>query len=247
MSTTFHLDDGAKIIVNNPSLVPEVAAQLKESRDREVAFHQQLLSLGVKAYRCNDGWVDRQNHIVTFFRDERNRGWYWGNLHLKSGDLIYIGNAYKDGCFARVDMMTGSSSTFSSYHYDIIDISTIKDRKGMKAKLKAVWRILRAKEWFYITDKQGQDYCFDWDFMATMPEKATSVQFADLILRQSAKFVQAIKLSADKIFKQYHLGGSVDEVIADMDLRRFLTTYKIERMVWEDGTIKDIKFKSNKE
>lgn len=247
MSTTFNLRDGAKIVVNNPSMVDGIAKMLKESAERDYAFHQKLLSLGVKAYRCNDGWVDRQKHIVTFFSDDKTPGWYWGNTQLQKGDLAFLGNVSNGGYFIRIGEAVSQGIAYAKYHYSIIEFPNPKDKNIMKAKLKAIWRIIRAKEWFYITKRDERNYHYDWDFMATMPKKATSIQFADLILRQSATFVQAIKLSADKIFKRYHLAGNVDEVLVDIDLRRFLTTHKVEKMVWEDGTIKEIKFTINED
>lgn len=246
MSTEFNLNDGAKIIVNDPSLVAGIVQVLKESADRDAAFHQKLMSLGVKAYRCNDGWVDRKNHVVTFFQGERTRGWYWGNLHLKVGDLAFLGNVCNDGYFIRINGIVKQDYSSASYHYNIVDLPIKNEDKVMKAKLKAVWRILRAKEWFYTTNtKDG--YTFDYGFMASMPDKAPATEYADLILKKSARFVQAIKLSADKIFKKYHLAENVEEVLVDIDLRRFLVTHKVDKLVWENGTIKEIKFNLNEE
>lgn len=109
-------------------------------------------------------------------------------------------------------------------------------------KLKAIWRILRAKQWFYQVFSQDK-VCFDWDFLGNAPKQAPAEFYADLILRQSAYCVQGIKLSADKIFRAYHHQGNTDRVIADLDVRRLMVSNHIEKLVWEDGEIIEIKFK----
>ena len=65
-------------------------------------FHNKLMEMDIKAYRCNDGWVDRKNHYVTFFSDDVKKGYYWGNKDLKVGDIIFIGNMDDGGRFAKI-------------------------------------------------------------------------------------------------------------------------------------------------
>lgn len=109
-------------------------------------------------------------------------------------------------------------------------------------KLKAIWRILRAKQWFYQVFSQDK-VRFDWNFIGKAPKQAPAEIYADLILRQSAYCVQGIKLSADKIFKAYHHQGNTDRVLVDLDVRRMMHLNHIEKLVWEDGDITEIKFK----
>ncbi|MBQ2600589.1 hypothetical protein II582_04450 [bacterium] len=45
---------------------------LREQKEEDKKFHEKLISLGVKAYRVNDGWVDRKNNVVTFFKSEKS-------------------------------------------------------------------------------------------------------------------------------------------------------------------------------
>lgn len=47
----------------------------------------------------------------------------------------------------------------------------------MKAKLKAIWRILRAKEWVYLTrNKDNDGYVSDLCINGDMPKEATSTR-----------------------------------------------------------------------
>ena len=94
--------DGARIRINSPELVPIFQKVETEFNAVNDAFHEELLKRNVKAYRCNDGWVDRQNFTVRFFVNERSKGYYWGNLDLSEGDLIFIGNSHDGGRFARI-------------------------------------------------------------------------------------------------------------------------------------------------
>lgn len=109
-------------------------------------------------------------------------------------------------------------------------------------KLKAIWCILRAKQWFYQIHN-GDKISFDWDFNGDMPKLAPAEFYADLMLRRSAFFVQGIKLSADKIFRAYHTPNGADKVLVDLDVRRMMHLNHIEKLVWEDGDITEIKFK----
>ena len=77
--------------------------------------------MGVKAYRCNDGWVDRDRHIITFFEDEVKKGYYMGNMNLKEGDKIFIGNESSGGQFALIDNVIDVVFGIAKYHYNLID------------------------------------------------------------------------------------------------------------------------------
>ncbi len=83
--------------------------------------------MGVTAYTCNDGCVDRENHIVTFFADEREPGYYWGNRNLKNGDKIFLRGMDDSGQFALVDSMVEIGSYSVRYHYILTDEFLDKD------------------------------------------------------------------------------------------------------------------------
>lgn len=121
MSTEFKMPGGGTIIVNNPSMVDEVAQGIQKFNMECLEFHQKLMSLGVKAYRCNDGWVDRHHHNVTFFSSEKEHGYYWGNMNLQSGDMIFIGNAYNGGHFATIENVIDRGYGIVTYHYNLIE------------------------------------------------------------------------------------------------------------------------------
>lgn len=95
-------NDGATVTVNYATLVPLMdrlhKKWIKESND----FHKKLLSLGVKAYRVNDGWVDRKNCHVSFHRDDHEIGSYWHTQALSVGDKIFIGDIRRGGRFAEI-------------------------------------------------------------------------------------------------------------------------------------------------
>ena len=98
----FNLGNGGYIKVNNARYVDEFTAIHKKQELLNEEYHNLLMREGVKAYRVNDGWVDRKRCQVTFFRGERTKGYYWGNLDLLVGDLIFIGSVHSGGRFARI-------------------------------------------------------------------------------------------------------------------------------------------------
>lgn len=78
----------------------------------------------------------------------------------------------------------------------------------MKAKLKAIWRILRAKEWFYMTrNKDNDGYVGYFDINGGMPKEAPSYVYVDLMLTRIHRLTSAMHLTADKIEKFYHNAG----------------------------------------
>lgn len=56
------------------------------------------MSLGVKSYRCNDGWVDRADRVMIQRKEcDWEIGFYfYGTSDIKEGDLVAIGNV-RDG------------------------------------------------------------------------------------------------------------------------------------------------------
>ena len=134
MGTKLDFPGGGHIIVNNPAMLPGVALSILDFNQRSDQFHSQLMELGVKAYRCNDGWIDRENHIVTFFATERKRGWYWGNMNLNTGDKIFLGNASDGGQFAVIDGIAEKGMRSSRYHYKLIDDYIRFDKSDPKSK-----------------------------------------------------------------------------------------------------------------
>lgn len=121
MGTKLDFPGGGYIIVNDPAEVPGMIKFIHDINQRDAKFHHQLMEMGVKAYRCNDGWVDRDNHIVTFFEDEREHGWYWGNMSLTEGDKIFLGNPSDGGQFAIIDGVAVERPWCTKYHYHLID------------------------------------------------------------------------------------------------------------------------------
>lgn len=121
MGTKLDFPGGGHIIVNDPAEVPGMIRTIRDFNQRSDNFHHQLIEMGVKAYRCNDGWVDRANHIVTFFDSEKQHGWYWGNLNLNKGDRIFLGTPFDGGQFAVIDGAVEQGPWSARYHYKLID------------------------------------------------------------------------------------------------------------------------------
>ena len=121
MGTKLDFPGGGYIIVNDPAEVPGMIKFIHDINQRNAEFHHQLMEMGVKAYRCNDGWVDRERHIVTFFDHERDYGWYWGNMNLAKGDKIFLGNPSDGGQFAIIDGVAKQGWHCVGYYYHLID------------------------------------------------------------------------------------------------------------------------------
>ena len=98
----YHLENGATIKINNADLIPAFEEAERKFREKSFAFHTKLMSMGAKAYRANDGWVDRKRCKVTFFNDDKTYGYYWCNRNLQKGDLIFIGTESDGGRFASI-------------------------------------------------------------------------------------------------------------------------------------------------
>ena len=110
----YHLESGATIKINDADFIPAFEEAERKFREKSFAFHTKLMSMGARAYRVNDGWVDRKKCKVTFFNGEKIYGYYWCNRELQKGDLIFIGTESNGGRFAsivdKVDEWRGSVS-----------------------------------------------------------------------------------------------------------------------------------------
>lgn len=93
---------GGFIEIHDSRLLPTFIENEKKRRNEMEEFHNKIMGMGVKAYRCNDGWVNRDDHNVTFFSDDKEEGYYWGNKDLEVGDTIFIGNMNDGGRFAKI-------------------------------------------------------------------------------------------------------------------------------------------------
>lgn len=122
-STTIYRPDGSTWVVNDPKEVQGLVACLNKFDNECEAFHRKLMSENVKAYRCNDGWVDRKNYIVTFHSDDKTYGYYWGNLDLKIGDKIFIGDVHDSGKFAIIEEVVSCDKNWGTgkYRYKLIE------------------------------------------------------------------------------------------------------------------------------
>lgn len=102
MGKVYHLVNGATIKINNADFIPAFEEAERKFREKSFAFHTKLMSMGAKAYRVNDGWVDRKRCKVTFFDRNKTYGFYWCNRNLHKGDLIFIGTESDGGRFASI-------------------------------------------------------------------------------------------------------------------------------------------------
>lgn len=132
---------GGYWLVDNEMQANEIINGEKRDYEKYCSFHDKLMSMGVKSYRCNDGHVDRENHIITFFDFEKWEGWYWCDTTLKEGDKIFIGNAADGGQFAVVDKMVWQSiGHWSEWHYILLD-EFYPEKKTSKKKISIFQRI----------------------------------------------------------------------------------------------------------
>ena len=99
----FNMPGGGYIEVHDSRLLPVFLKMNDRFWNTAREFHKKLLDMGVKAYRCNDGWVDRGTLVIHFFSDDNEVGFYWNGLgNLDVGDLIFIGSQDTGGRFARI-------------------------------------------------------------------------------------------------------------------------------------------------
>lgn len=124
------MEDGSVWQVNDASRIGEFERIHRDFNDECNDFHELLMNSGVKAYRCNDGWVDRKRCTAKFFSNEAVKGYYWGNMHLIAGDLIFIGNAHDGGRFAvviKAETMWGNA--IECHYYPLAFTLDGKNRK----------------------------------------------------------------------------------------------------------------------
>lgn len=125
---TFDMPGGGSVEIHDSRFLPtflEINAKMEREMEE---FHNKLMSLNVKAYRCNDGWVDRKNKKVTFFADEQDKGYYWGRNDLEVGDIIFIGDMDGGGRLAKITkcetLWRGYDGGWSmEYGYEPLDVT----------------------------------------------------------------------------------------------------------------------------
>lgn len=83
----FDIPGGGSIEIHDSRFLPTFLEINEKMKKETVEFHNRLMGMGVKAYRCNDGWVNRDDHYVTFFSDDKEVGYYWGNKDLTESML----------------------------------------------------------------------------------------------------------------------------------------------------------------
>lgn len=77
----------------------------------------------------------------------------------------------------------------------------------MKAKLKAIWRILRAKEWVYLTRNKDDDGYDGYLSVGDMPKEAPAHVYVDLMFTRIRRLTAGMRIIADKIENSYHNAG----------------------------------------
>lgn len=119
------------ITINNPKLIVPTIDALAAFFEAGFKFHETMMQQGVKAYRANDGWVDRENHEITFFRNERrDEGYCWSSLDLQPGDLIHIGCASDThGMFAKVTGVIHRYDLEAKYKYKLMQDETLDSER----------------------------------------------------------------------------------------------------------------------
>lgn len=79
----------------------------------------------------------------------------------------------------------------------------------MKAKLKAIWRILRANEWIYMArNKENNGYVSDHYINGGLPKEAPAHVYVDLMFARVSSLAAGMRIIADKIEKSYHNAGN---------------------------------------
>ena len=130
----YNLSNGATVKVNDADFVPIFEAHQAQWNKQHREFHKKMMSMGVKAYRYNDGWVDRKKCIVTFFSDEQDEGAYWGNMSLELGDKIFIGDLFDGGRFAIITAVFKQYPGQRSRYYGYKPLDEVLDGEGLFGK-----------------------------------------------------------------------------------------------------------------
>lgn len=118
----YHLECGAVVKINDANFIPAFEEAERKFREKSFAFHTKLMSMGAKAYRVNDGWVNRKKCKVTFFDNDKTYGFYWCNRNLQKGDLIFIGTEDDGGRFASIVDKVDEWRYSVSYTYTPMEI-----------------------------------------------------------------------------------------------------------------------------
>lgn len=85
-------------------------------------FNKKLIEQGVKAFRPNDGWVNRKGLGIIFFKTNPYGNnpietmYYHPDAPLQVGDLIFIGDYTKGGRYTRIEKCRDERN--DSYTYD---------------------------------------------------------------------------------------------------------------------------------
>lgn len=97
----------------DPALVAAWAGIERRYESRAAAASRHLRTLGVKGEHPDDGWVDRQAHLVYFAYPRFNYG-------VGVGDLIALGCHWLGYRLVRVTAITewGYSARRLNYHFD---------------------------------------------------------------------------------------------------------------------------------
>lgn len=108
------------------------------NRDAEI-FHEKLMSLGVKSYRCNDGWVDRADRVIIMRKWEREIGFYFYGT-VKEGDLVAIGDVCYGAMVVKVIECRKFYDDFAiGIHYSdevLFVINGVREGKEVESKYK---------------------------------------------------------------------------------------------------------------
>jgi len=142
------LGNGGYIQVNDATMVGSMIAITNQFNNVCAEFHNKLMSMGVKAYRCNDGWVDRIACEMSVFAHEKDKGYYWyGEVGV--GDKVFIGNAHDGGRFAEVLSVKHYVHTQEIRYKPLQEVLDGKDRKYItknNAPKISFWDRLQGKE-----------------------------------------------------------------------------------------------------
>lgn len=110
--------------VNNADLIPFMERVQRDFEENNNLFHLKLMSMGVKAYHCNDGWVNRERHRITFIYDMCKTPWfYWYDEDepLEVGDIILLWNSGDGGRFARITEKIDLCNDSGTFGYELLD------------------------------------------------------------------------------------------------------------------------------
>ena len=86
-------------------------------------FNTKLIEQGVKAFRPNDGWVNRERLSVIFFKKNLygnnpcDTMYYHPEKTLQVGDLIFIGDYLNGGRYAKIEKVWSNEKDSCAYNY----------------------------------------------------------------------------------------------------------------------------------